>query len=197
MPDTNNASQMTPKERAEAFLREHKLSITSKFVPFSQSRNKDSKHPMLNWKITLLKDGKEVLSTDYSAGYAHCPGDKIRLNLGPASGHYAKQCRDAIVSAECQRGHECRWNESRSVPESITPFKEIKPDAVDVFHSLLIDSDVLESGGFEDWASNYGYDTDSRKAEKMFRACIEIALKLQAGIGADVMQKAREAFQDC
>ena len=32
---------------------------------------------------------------------------------------------------------------------------------------------------FEDWADNYGYDKDSRKAEKMFNACRETGVNLK------------------
>lgn len=59
-----------------------------------------------------------------------------------------------------------------------------------------MDSDVLESSGFEEWASNFGYETDSRKADSIYRACLEIALKLKAVIGNDGLEQLRLAFQD-
>jgi hypothetical protein len=58
------------------------------------------------------------------------------------------------------------------------------PDPADVVGSLISDGfGALQSSGFDDWAGNYGYDTDSRKAEGIFRLCSEIGLKLQAHFG--------------
>lgn len=48
------------------------------------------------------------------------------------------------------------------------------PDAEDVINCLVQDALSLEnSTGFEDWAENLGYDPDSRKAEKIYKAVEE------------------------
>lgn len=60
------------KEKALAAMASLGLAVESVFVPFSQSRNKAEKHKSLNWKVTLLRNGRLVLSCDYSAGVAHC-----------------------------------------------------------------------------------------------------------------------------
>lgn len=41
-----------------------------------------------------------------------------------------------------------------------------------------------------------GYDPDSRKAEAIYKACLEIALKLRNALGEDGLAKLREAAQD-
>jgi len=66
---------LTPAERIEAAMKELGLSLSYKFVPFSQSRNKAEKQPSLNWIITLTK-GSQSLTTDYGAGCGHCPSYK-------------------------------------------------------------------------------------------------------------------------
>jgi hypothetical protein len=71
-----------------------------------------------------------------------------------------------------------------------------KPSAADVLYSLALDASVLDSATFEEWASELGYDPDSRSAEKIYRACLEIALKLRAAIGDAGLEQLREAFQD-
>lgn len=54
------------------------------------------------------------------------------------------------------------------------------PDLPNVLDCLASDSAGIETAGsFEDWASEYGYDTDSRKAERTFRACQRQADKLK------------------
>lgn len=45
-----------------------------------------------------------------------------------------------------------------------------EPKVADVLDCLASDaSGLINAGNFEDWASEYGYDTDSRKAEKTYK----------------------------
>lgn len=64
----------------ETAMERHGITVRAAFVPFSQSRNaKPDPKPgdlSLNWKVTLLKDGREVLTTDYQAGIGHAPSYK-------------------------------------------------------------------------------------------------------------------------
>lgn len=71
-----------------------------------------------------------------------------------------------------------------------------QPDPVDVLYSLVMDSDVLNYGTFEYWASEFGYDADSRSAESTYRACLETALKMRAAIGDAGMETMKTAFED-
>ena len=65
----------------------------------------------------------------------------------------------------------------------IDVLEHIEPDKLDVINSLVMDASVLNSSSFEDWADEFGYDRDSRKAETIYRACLDIALKLRNAIG--------------
>lgn len=56
--------------------------------------------------------------------------------------------------------------------------KPVTPPAAGVLHSLILDSSAIGQS-FESWASDYGYDTDSRKAEEIYRACQRNTDKLQ------------------
>lgn len=171
---------MTPQEAIE----KHGLTIESRFVPFSVSRNKDEKHKTLNWSVTLRKNGREVLTTDYSAGVAHCPAGKLKK---PTQWEKAE-----LIAAECESGFA-------QIPQTWGGTRKgaaITPDSVNVIWSLVMDSGVLYSRGFEDWAAEYDYDTDSRNAESIYRQCLELALKLQASLGAAALEELREAFQD-
>ena len=169
------------------------LTLEAKFVPFSQSRNKAEKHRSLNWTVTVKRNGRDVLSTDYSAGIAHCPSyDK----KPPAAwDRPARMWPGMVAEFETESGFQAApftaWGGLRA-----NKAKPILPDAVDVFYSLTMDSGVLDAGSFEDWASEYGYDSDSRQAEKTYRACLDIALKLRAAIGDSGMATLRDAFAD-
>lgn len=49
-----------------------------------------------------------------------------------------------------------------------------KPKTIEVMSGLLLDASGVAYGqSFEEWASDYGYDTDSRKAEAIYQACRE------------------------
>ena len=68
--------------------------------------------------------------------------------------------------------------------------KPVPPPALgDVLHSLALDSRVLDEGGFENWAESLGYSTDSRRAESIYRECVEIATKLRGALGGRVLEE--------
>lgn len=176
-----------------ATLESLKLTVESRFVPFSQSRNKAEKHKSLNWIVTVKRNGRDVLSTDYSAGVAHCPSYGVKVS--PHWNRPAKYWRDEIVDFETESGFKARGFTSWG-GFTADKTKPIKPDPVDVLYSLTMDSGVLDYAGFEDWASEYGYDTDSRQAENVYHACLEIALKLRADIGEAGLETLKTAYQD-
>ena len=206
------------------------LTVESEFVPFSQSRNKGEKIPSLNWKVTVKRNGRDVLTVDYTAGCAHCPAkatkapsiypgkDRYRADMSPYPGTTssyrrpteAERLSDYLAewrAVECETGvameHSPFAGEATFKPkrerkpgDDRSHTLPIKPDPVDVVHSLVMDSDVLNSGGFEDWASDLGYDPDSRHAESIYRACLEIALKMRGAIGESGMETSRDAYRD-
>jgi len=173
------------------------LTVEAEFVPWSKSRNKDeratdwsgkpTKRPQrsLNWKVTLKRGDREILTTDYGAGTAHCPGYRQGDNS-------VDQAR--LIEYETEVGLMGFIGASGVLlPKG---GRKIVPDTADVIASLARDSDVLDAAGFEEWASDLGFDTDSRKAEAIYRACLEIALKLRAAIGEDGLTKLREAASE-
>ena len=165
------------------------LTISAKFVPFSQSRNAKEKSPSLNWQVTLLRDGREVLTTDYSAGCAHAPSYKQTWGRRTSE----DQERDSRVAWECENGRPA--GQFVNIRHRAQNPPTLQPDTEGVIWSLVMDSDVIDAGGFESWASDLGYDPDSRKAEATYRACLEIALKLRAAIGDAGLAALREAFE--
>jgi hypothetical protein len=59
------------------------------------------------------------------------------------------------------------------------------PTCEDVVNGLGLDASGINGhdGSFESWASEYGYSTDSRKAEKLFHVCEQQAIALEAFLG--------------
>lgn len=54
-----------------------------------------------------------------------------------------------------------------------------EPKLQDVLDSLLSDSGTPDFS-FEEWCAEYGYDTDSRRAEKTYKACLKQTERFQA-----------------
>lgn len=185
----------SPSKVAQAAADELKLTLTAAFVPWSASRHAGEKTPSgrpsysLNWRVTLYKEGRPILTTDYSAGIAHAPS----YPKGYRAKGFTSDEWEAI-KIECETGKRAAaYGGGRPCPTS----KRVPdPNLLDVLHCLLMDSDALDAGGFEDWAANYGYDVDSRKAESIYRQCLEMALKLRNALGEANLTKLRQAFQD-
>lgn len=179
----------TARENAAKAMENFGLTVTSVFVPYSQSRNAAKGWRSLNWKVTLVRNGREILTIDYSAGEGHCPAYKSPSKF-PGKDKIDRHATDVRIKNECETGRADRGAFSK-------PGEKIEPDACDVLYSLLMDSSGVENAGsFEAWASEYGYDTDSRKAEAIYRECVDLALKLRASLGGDMLDSLREAFQD-
>ena len=136
------------------------VTYTAEFVPFSKSRNaKKATKPgdySLNWKVTISKGGRK-LTTDYMQGIGHIPGHKHNTR-------YTMHAWEALKHA-CETG-KSGYDASRIAAHVFT--KAIPAPALhDVLHCLVLDAGVLDAGSFEEWASEYGYETDSRSAEKI------------------------------
>ena len=68
-----------------------------------------------------------------------------------------------------------------------------KPDPAEVLARVCEDYQSAKGRTFEDWAGEYGYDTDSRAAEKIFRACMAQGEKLaRLGVSDEMQQKLAE-----
>lgn len=71
-----------------------------------------------------------------------------------------------------------------------------EPQSHDVIYCLISDAQSIEcADSFEDWASSLGYDTDSRKAEKTYKACVKNQQNIRRFLGTDFDLFA-EACQD-
>lgn len=224
---TNEYVSRTSEETAQAvsdWLNKYGVKVESVFVPWSQSRNRDEKENdwsgkptkrprrSLNWRVTIKRNVREIVSLDYSSGIAHCPAyQQFPPKQWEAARHY-----EARIEFETEQGFVSSprfntWAPQTVLPKMIRdeskpayldgsggPRKKcpIEPGAVNVLACLAMDSHVLDAGGFEEWASEYGYETDSRAAEKIYREVLEQALKLRAGLGAEALDELRDATRD-
>lgn len=174
-------------EDREFILERMGVTMDSVFVPFSQSRSKGEKIPSLNWRVTMKKDGREVITTDYMQGCGHCPAYKNPSTFN--SGKRDQWRTDQRIKEECETGREVPKDGGMRRPR-IAP-----PSVVDVLYSLLLDASALDFRDFADWCSDLGYDTDSIKAKQAYDECIATATKLRAAFGQKTVDDLRELFE--
>lgn len=168
-----------------------KVEVKAEFVPFSKSRNKAEKSPSLNWRVTLTKNGKDLITTDYMQGCGHCPAGKKTFNspsLNPAT-----EKRQAIAH-ECETGRvygRLFANfDHRQKGAAIAP-----PSAADILYSLMSDGSAIDAGTFDDWCDEFGYDVDSIKARGMYDQCLQTGLRLRAAFGDSTLSDLRDLFE--
>jgi hypothetical protein len=171
------------------------LTMAAVFVPQSKSRHAikigpDGKRtggyrgkgePSINWSCTVRVDGRELWTGDYSQGSGHLPGV-----LGKVIGRTGYVASFRV--AACETGQAVQ-PDNRFGP-AIKP-----PELRDVFYSLLMDSEAYAMS-FEEWADNFGYDRDSRKAEATYNECAAIGRALTARRSPAEIDRLRELFQD-
>ncbi len=179
---------MTTETRTLAdLMAEHKITVDAVFVPWSKSRNAKPSTKVgdrsLNWRVTVRKDGRDVYATDYSAGIGHCPSYK--------QGRMTTD--DALrIEHETETGRRALSIGALGV----RPGAPILPEPADVFYSLLSDGDAIDHPTFESWASDLGYDVDSRKAETTYRECLAIGLALRSAFGDTLLTELRESARE-
>lgn len=66
-----------------------------------------------------------------------------------------------------------------------------EPTLADVVYSLASDASAADTArDFADFCADFGYDTDSRKAERTYRACLDIAKRWARVFGSDAARVA-------
>jgi hypothetical protein len=158
------------------------IDITSTFVPYSASRNAKPNATIedmsLNWKATFSKNG-ESFTVDYNKGIGHCPSYRRSARI---TEDYAN-----AIKAECETGHEAHLSGAGQL--AYHAMITLWPD--EVIECLIMDSSVLEQPNFESWASDYGYDADSRKAEAIYKECVKQSQNMQSVFGYELIEELR------
>lgn len=180
---TTDTTDPTP---LQDLIRELGLHMDSTFVPRSQTDNASVtklNEMQIHWSVRIYREGRpNDIRTPYRMGIGHLPGAvKVPMNRISADAFSA-------TVKTLETGHYY----SRGGQLSALP----SPSITDVLHALVSDSEVLFYASFEEWASNYGYDAASRKAEGIYRACQEIGLALRRMLSDVELASLREAFQD-
>lgn len=122
----------------------------------------------MKWLATIMHKSKAVLATLYTQGVAHCPsyprGKFGRLTVS----EYDNLRRDCANP----------------------PRKGAPRQPLDALWCIATDcQSVMNCGSFEEWAGEFGYDTDSRQAEKTYNECVSNYMALKRAIGDDGIER--------
>lgn len=166
---------------------------TDKPAPWS---DKDE-HPMDAFTVTLHYQGRTLVQ-DYWQGIGH----REWIVLGNVTSLGEKSPYDKEYTA-AKGWHTIAGGSKSGNPKELPPhlkptlhhmdnaqYRSKPPEAHDVLGCLCSDARSVDSGQtFEDFASELGLDTDSRKAERMYHECQGNALRLRGFLG--------EAYDRC
>lgn len=145
----------------------------------------------LKYVVTIFYKQRLITTTNYSMGVGHIPG----YSLIGFRGRGMTIHEESMVNTILAKGAGEIISVAKQTQLSLV-VKPIRPKLVDVMYSLLSDGSAIDHADFESWAQEYGYDTDSRKAEATYRLCLDIGLKFRAVLGEAKLAEMREAFQD-
>lgn len=142
----------------QKFIKKHniKLSFQTAFEnPNMDNANMEMDHFQV--KLTRYKtDGKQLIDREYNTYFS----------MGIGHRKYTEVL------------------EHPDARETVQKYFNNGPTCADVLDCLASDCAGIENAdNFEQWAEDYGYDTDSRKAEKIYNICKQQAEKFKAFMG--------------
>lgn len=170
----------TETATVDAIIADAKLAMSAKHVPseYDPKAGKDV-FQGIKWAC-MFQTPRGEMSVPFTQGIGHLPDDVYRptWSRGFTNGELDK------INHALKTGYV--GNSSRRLAP---------PSIYDVLSCLFSDADALEST-FEDWCGNFGYDSDSRKAESTFKACRETGLDLLRILGAEHFEAMRDAISE-
>ena len=174
------------QHKINLFLESQKISMKADFIAWKDSRNAKEKYPSLNYSVSIFKNDRLILTTDYMMGCAHAPS----YSQSRKDYDYSK-----LLEWECNNWRKGKYTMSLSQIMGVKD-SNILPHLVDVMYHLSLDSEVLNYETFDSWAGDFGYNADSITHQNLYNQCLSIALKLNNGLGSDTLKELREMYQD-
>ncbi len=188
------------------FAAKHGIAMSSKFVGIVQRDGWTA----FKFKVTLKHGGKSF-TTSYSKGCGHLeqsgggmlsgwkrvsiPGFGIELDeLGNPKCLFNNGKFRYRVDFKRTNSSETdpRWEAMifQNGNNAQRHFRMSAPDVDDVLDCLIQDGSVLfQQMTFEDFCMDYGYESDSRKAYKIYKKCLEIGHGLNKLLGAGLIRQ--------
>lgn len=154
----------------------------------------DGKWPCIAYTATFSQGTLPPLATPYRLGIGHVNLAKFNLN---ASRDTFGMSVNMLSMARCWKANPSAnfldKDLQAQVAAHIARVQKVQPNAGEVLACICRDALEATESTFEEWASNLGYEEDSRKAESIYNACRQpYASLLRLCGGADNMRKLAE-----
>jgi hypothetical protein len=82
---------------------------------------------------------------------------------------------------------------ARAFWEHAAKIAKLRPDLADVLGCLLLDGECYRNAeSFDEFCSNFGYDNDSRNAERIYNECMETGRKFARFVSSSEVEEIRE-----
>lgn len=121
-------------------------------------------------------DRARKFATEYSIGTGLAPWKDARVVNAAQQGYFTGAAQ-FIAERECKVGPG-KNSRSRYLPEieagaaaQTCKIAKWTPDPAEIFAGVCREGFEARDVTFEDWAQNFGYDLDSREAERVFNLC--------------------------
>jgi len=191
-----STTQTDTKQVLREYVGSLGLCYTATFIPKKQPRE-TVPNPQLHWQIELT-NGPTSVSFPYFEGVAHVQGYQQRHKT-----KYDTRQAEVCYRLTCETGKLYRLSVTGDAPWPLGKTQPT-PDFLDVLYCLVMDASVRHNATYEEWASEYGYDEDSRKGEAVYRACQKQTTDLLRVLGGgnvgrealDRLEKLEELFQE-
>lgn len=109
------------------------------------------------WQVTIAYQGKS-LTTTYRTGLGH---RKMFRHVERSGSRY------------WDRQRQCYYRDAVDAAESGASKPGDPPTVADVLYCLMSEANAVHMT-FEEWCSDFGYDSDSRKAERVFHESVRL-----------------------
>jgi hypothetical protein len=96
----------------------------------------------------------------------------------------------------CASHYKCTFSRGRkrmTVYFSMGSAHTSEPTINEVFDCLVEDARSVDDLDFDEWCRDLGYDTDSRKGERMYKTCVHQAGRLRSFLGDELYNKFLES----
>lgn len=152
--------------------------------------------PCVAYKLRLMRDGREIMTFPYRFGVGHFKPTKAEVDraFGSLCGPFAADLQHMIATRFSK--HFFNPKDKQLEADSavwVAKLRKHAPTVADVLPALLMDGAAfMDAQTFEDWAADFGYDEDSRKAERDYHTCDATGRKLAGSFSSDELDALRE-----
>ena len=182
------------------------LTVRCIFVPRSMSEDRDES---VHWKVGVGSSTNQIgVSMDYVEGTWGLPDE---LGSCARTAEVIKAIAEIVETGTCANPRRFEDNNNLRLEFGmwvVAPWaprgtklrpgmlKLSLPDPVDIIWTLVQSTDALNYRNFECWSSAYGFDSDSRRAEKVYKKQVSLATAFLGLVGNDGLSKLQEAYEE-